>query len=300
MYSVPTIETIHSWRQSDVMKFIQRVERLHSVDKNFNIIEKLNLTPVRLLKLTDEKLDSWVVLKFIHGTQSDILENVRDKLAKALITHVETLMQQPQATWFYGPVMERLNLDIAFGIDITEQYSLNNLLPYLKIELKKPFTPKIPRVPSNISVQVKREPSTDVSRENSPETPPKEPPNEERNKEFNRLIVFQSKDTGVGFCLRHHICKYIAFVKGPKFSEGSISKHVSADMEEMQFAKFPVEQEEREFIKHCQVETFGIRHLNSGHVKISANNALELLRKHGINRVSCEVFMEQLEEIVED
>jgi len=65
-------------------------------------------------------------------------------------------------------------------------------------------------------------PSPDLSREDSPETSPKEPPNEERNKEFNRLIVFQSKDTGVGFCLRHHICKYIAYVKGSKFSEGSI------------------------------------------------------------------------------
>jgi len=49
---------------------------------------------------------------------------------------VETLMQQPQATWLYGPVMERLNLDIAFGIDVTEQYSLNNLLPYLKAGMK--------------------------------------------------------------------------------------------------------------------------------------------------------------------
>ena len=31
------------------------------------------------------------------------------------------------------------------------------------------------------------------------------------------------------------------------------SKHVSADMEEMQFAKFPIEPEEREFIKYCQM-----------------------------------------------
>jgi hypothetical protein len=45
---------------------------------------------------------------------------------------VQTLMQQPQASWLHGPVMERLNLDITFGIDIAEQYSLNNLLHYLK------------------------------------------------------------------------------------------------------------------------------------------------------------------------
>jgi hypothetical protein len=80
MYSIPTIETIHAWRQSDVMRFIQRVERLHSEDRNFHILERLNLTPVRFLKLTDEKLDSWIALKFIHGTQSDILENARDEL----------------------------------------------------------------------------------------------------------------------------------------------------------------------------------------------------------------------------
>ena len=84
MYSIPTIETIHAWRQSDVMKFIQRVERLHSEDRNFHIIESLNLTPVRFLKLTDEKLDSWIALKFIHGTQSDILENARDELISRL------------------------------------------------------------------------------------------------------------------------------------------------------------------------------------------------------------------------
>ncbi|RIA88030.1 hypothetical protein C1645_260742 [Glomus cerebriforme] len=300
MYPISTIETIHVWRQSDVMKFIQRVERLHSEDRNFYIIERLNLTPVRLLKLTDEKLDSWIALNFIHGTQSDILENARDELTKSLTTYVQTLMQQPQASWLHGPVMDRLNLDIAFGIDIAEQYSLNNLLPYLKSELKRPFALKVPRVSSNIAVQAKHEPSN-LSRENLPETPPKDPPNEERSKEFNKLIVFQNKDTGVGFCLRHHICKYIAHIKGPKFSEGSISKHVSADMVEMQFAKYPIEPEEREFIKYCQIETFGRRQLNSGHVKISANNALELLRKHGINRISCEVFMEPLDdEIIED
>jgi hypothetical protein len=45
---------------------------------------------------------------------------------------VQNLMQQPQASWLHGPAMDRLNLDIAFGIDVAEQYSLNNLLPYLK------------------------------------------------------------------------------------------------------------------------------------------------------------------------
>ncbi|CAG8822670.1 3122_t:CDS:1, partial [Dentiscutata erythropus] len=39
-------------------------------------------------------------------------------------------------------------------------------------------------------------------------------------------------------------------------------------------------------------QCLGTKTLSSGHVKLTANSALEILRRHGIYRVSCEVFME--------
>ncbi|CAG8817891.1 3_t:CDS:1, partial [Dentiscutata erythropus] len=81
MFSVPPIETVYAWRQSDLMKFIQRVERLHPEDRNFHIIESLNLTPVRLLKLTEDRIDALVTERHIQTTQGDIIESARDELA---------------------------------------------------------------------------------------------------------------------------------------------------------------------------------------------------------------------------
>ncbi|CAJ0845029.1 10701_t:CDS:2, partial [Entrophospora sp. SA101] len=74
------ISTIHTWRQCDLMKFIQRVERLHVEDKNFHILESLNLTIVRFLRLTRDKLQGWVSSRRIEEIQCDILENSRSEL----------------------------------------------------------------------------------------------------------------------------------------------------------------------------------------------------------------------------
>ncbi|CAG8694039.1 2322_t:CDS:2, partial [Scutellospora calospora] len=82
-------------------------------------------------------------------------------------------------------------------------------------------------------------------------------------------------------------------------SLGKHTQHIAADMEELQITKFPVEPEEREFIKYCQEQCLGIKTLSSGHVKLTANNALEILRRHGIYRVTCEVFMETDSSMIE-
>ncbi|CAJ0917865.1 15145_t:CDS:2 [Entrophospora sp. SA101] len=75
-------------------------------------------------------------------------------------------------------------------------------------------------------------------------------------------------------------------------SESTISKHLSNELDEMKAARYPINHDERNFIKDCQEKSLGITHLSAGHMKITANSALEILRRHGINRVLCEVFME--------
>ncbi|CAG8753218.1 15391_t:CDS:2 [Gigaspora rosea] len=87
MFPVPPIETVYAWRQGDLMAFIQRVERLHPEDRNFHIIEGLNLTPVRLLKLTDERIEALVTERHIQTTQGDIIESARDELARAIMRY---------------------------------------------------------------------------------------------------------------------------------------------------------------------------------------------------------------------
>ncbi|CAG8533494.1 6075_t:CDS:2, partial [Racocetra persica] len=203
------------------------------------------------------------------------------------------VMQQPALTLYHVQVMERLHVDIAFGVDIIENNSFNNLVPFLKAELKKSFMPKVPRAASIAAAAAiaKHDGGSNPDNSSHERSNRKDASIKEEICEVNKLIIFQQRQSGAGYCLRHHICKYIMRAKG-NLSESTLSKHIASDMEELQITKFPVEPEEREFIKYCQEQCLGIKTLSSGHVKLTANSALEILRRHGIYRVSCEVFME--------
>ncbi|CAG8693131.1 13296_t:CDS:2, partial [Cetraspora pellucida] len=230
MFSVPPIETVYTWRQSDLMKFIQRVERLHPEDRNFHIIEGLNLTPVRLLKLTDERIDTLVTERVIQTTQGDIIESARDEL-----TIDNLVMQQPALSLFHVQIMERLHIDIAFGVDIIEHNSFNNLVPFLKAELKKQFLPKVPRAASIAAAAAiaKQDGGSNPDNSSHERSNRKDAAIKEELCEVNKLIIFQQRQSGAGYCLRNHICKYIMRAKG-NLSESTLSvanaKEKSVDM----------------------------------------------------------------------
>ncbi|CAH1757393.1 5288_t:CDS:2 [Entrophospora sp. SA101] len=267
------ISTIHTWRQCDLMKFIQRVERLHVEDKNFHILESLNLTIVRFLRLTRDKLQGWVSSRRIEEIQCDILENSRSELEDLLKSYVDKLMQAPSLAEYYEDVMNRLDMDIVFGVDVIEHYNSPEMfIPFLKTELEKKINPKLYSI------------SSYESRSDDVET--------RSGHKDQKLLIFQIKNSAAGFCLRNHVCKYIANCSNSKMSESTISKHLSNELDEMKAARYPINHDERNFIKDCQEKSLGITHLSAGHMKITANSALEILRRHGINRVLCEVFME--------
>ncbi|CAG8504016.1 11842_t:CDS:2, partial [Racocetra fulgida] len=192
--------------------------RLHPEDRNFHIIEGLNLTPVRLLKLTDERIDTLVTERVIQTTQGDIIESARDELA---------MMQQPALTLFHVQVMERLHVDIAFGVDIIEHNSFNNLVPFLKAELKKSFMPKAPRAASIAAAAAiaKHDGGSNPDNSSHERSNRKDAPIKEEICEVNKLIIFQQRQSGAGYCLRNHICKYIMRAKG-NLSESTLSKEL--------------------------------------------------------------------------
>ncbi|CAG8804192.1 20624_t:CDS:2 [Gigaspora margarita] len=258
MFPVPPIETVYAWRQGDLMAFIQRVERLHPEDRNFHIIEGLNLTPVRLLKLTDERIEALVTERHIQTTQGDIIESARDELA---IDNL--LMHQPTLNLFHVQVMERLHDDIAFGVDLIENNGYGNLISFLKAELKKQVMLKTPRAASIAAAAAiaRQDGGSNPENASHERSQRRDPAIKEELCEVNKLIIFQQRQSGAGYCLRNHICKYIMRAKG-NLSESTLSKHIASDMEELQIAKFPVEPEEREFIKYCQEQTM-FRHQDS-------------------------------------
>ncbi|KAG9286939.1 hypothetical protein G9A89_001177 [Geosiphon pyriformis] len=133
--SPPPVLSLHTWSEADVMKYIQRVERLYANGDNYRVIDNLKLSPMQLLKVTPADCE-----KLLHSRTTNVFQNGTLMRASASLKleinrQVASLLPWSTDSPYFSTVMQMLKDDIGFAFDIFEHNMQGDLANYLRVEV---------------------------------------------------------------------------------------------------------------------------------------------------------------------